>query len=843
MIFTKKKFYSLLDIKNQIVYTPLYFVLLLSFISCIILYTFLSYQEKNKIDLLLQSENFYKKNILKSYVSNIKYNTSASLDDKEIELSNYVFELNGYINSINRQNYSFNIEDFLEYLKETEKEKNVSFLLFDNTNYKILYGKNIIEHLRSLTNSKIRTEKFKNHMLKNIEYIGDQNLIYWIDNKKRDVRLSFFKEIKSKNWFLGSFSKVDDMKKLTKNVILDSIVAKSKTLNNAHFYFYDMNDNSVFNYNGFDRKISLKNIKDFDISDSIVYTFSKYQFKIGIKSNFTQKEINKIKNDFKHKLIAGLLIIIFIALLLITTSNLFGRFITAIFKRSTQRLERRKLWYKKWKDRYELAIIASNDALWDINLNTKEIFFSQKWLDMLGYEEEDIKNLDSWLNLIHKDDKALVLKKYSQHLDSKSEHFVCEYRIKDKSGNYKWILARGKAFHTEDTHRMLMMSMDIDDRMKLSKELRDVELLTEFGRIVIFRWNNDANFSVKFVSKSINTYGYDEKDFMESNINYFDFVHKDDIENLEKSILKAITNDEISFTTIHRVYDKQKNVKWVYNRTILIKDDYGKVIAFFGYLNDITKIKMNEEELKQKVKEELEKNIQKDRLLVQQNKLASMGEMLGNIAHQWRQPLNNINLLMYFIRDNYGNFSKEELHDSINSAKVQIDYMSQTIDDFRNFYQPTKDKKIFLIKDSISRSSKIVASIFERNNIELKIIGEDIKIESYENEFEQVIVNILNNASDAAIVKSKKEKFKAIVKVNVYKNEDQINISLWNNCGNVEQDVIDRMFEPYFTTKFENQGTGIGLYMTKVIVEKNMIGKVEAFNKEEGLEFIISIPS
>jgi len=169
--------------------------------------------------------------------------------------------------------------------------------------------------------------------------------------------------------------------------------------------------------------------------------------------------------------------------------------------------------------------------------------------------------------------------------------------------------------------------------------------------------------------------------------------------------------------------------------------------------------------------------------------------------------------------------------------------MSQTIDDFRNFYQPTKDKKIFDIKDSIKRSSKIVASVFEQNNIDLQITGEDINIESYENEFEQVIVNIFNNASDAAIIKSKINKFKPLVKVRVFQEEDQIKISLWNNCGNVNQEIIERMFEPYYTTKFENQGTGIGLYMTKVIIEKNMNGKVEVFNKEEGLEFIISITS
>ena len=839
MFFKKKKFYTLLDIKNKLVFTPLIFIFILSIIAFVSIYFFLEYEKRNKIELLIQNENFYKNDILKNYVASIKYNTSTNFDDIEGELSKYIYEIIGFIKAKIPNDKEFDFELLRPFLREIESTTNIKFLLFDTKDYNVLYGEKILEDLIELTNSEKKTDVFKKHMLKNIRYIGDNNLMYNIDNQKRNIQLSYLKNIESLNIFLGAYSKIDDMELLTKKVILDSIYAKSKTLSNAHFYFYDINEGTVFNYYMKDTLKDVSEIENFEqiSQNDLSYIFPKYQYKIFIKNNPLTKEKKLIDQQYKTKIIISYLLVIFVALFLILTANIFGRFISTIFNRYNRRLERKNFLFKKWKDRYELAIIASNDGLWDMDLRTKEIFFSNKWLDMFGYKRNDVQNFDEWLSLVHEDDKQKVLNEYKKHINKQSEHFICEYRLKDKMGNYKWILVRGKEFNS---NRMLMMSMNIDERMKLTKELRNVELLTEFGRIVIFRWGNDKDLSVKFVSKSINTYGYDEDDF-NKNMKFFDFVYKDDVNQLNVVIKKAISSDANSFTSIHRVYDKNMQIKWVYNRTILIKDDNGNVIEFYGYLNDITKLKMNEEELKEKIKLELEKNIEKDRLLIQQNKLASMGEMLGNIAHQWRQPLNNINLLIYFIRDSYGKISQVELNETIKDAKLQIDYMSQTIDDFRNFYKPSKEKRLFDIKDSIIQSSKIVNASLEKHNIKLEILGKNVQIDGYENEFEQVVVNILNNAIDAKIIKSNSVKFDAKIQINVKEENAQIYISIFNNCGNIDEQILERIFEPYFTTKFEDQGTGIGLYMTKVIVEKNMQGKIEAKNLDDGVEFIIKL--
>ena len=839
MFFKKKKFYTLLDIKNQIVFTPLIFIFILSILVFTSIYFFFEYEKQNKIDNLIQSEKKKKNDVLKNYITSIKYNTSTSFDDIENDLSNYIYEIIGFIKAKMTINNEFDIELLKPHLKQIESANKIKFLLFDTRNYSVLFGDEILENLIELTNSENKSDKFKKYMLRNIKYIGDNNLMYSIDNQKKSIQLSYLKNIEFLNMFLGAYSKTDDMVLLTKEVIYDSIYSKSKTLNNSHFYFYDLNEKKILNYYMNNEVKDVSEIKNFleDSKNDLSYTFPKYQFKIFIKDGPFNKEKRDIEEQYQTKMVMSFLVVVFIALLLITSANIFGRFINTIFNRYNRRLEQKNLLFKKWKERYELAIIASNDGLWDMDLISRKIFFSKKWLDMFGYTRNDIQDFEQWINLIHNEDKEKVLNEYEKHINKQSEHFVCEYRLKAKDGNYKWILERGKEFNS---NRMLMMAMNIDERMKLTKELRDVELLTKFGRIVIFRWENDENMSVKFVSQSIKAYGYDVKDF-EKNIKFFDFIYKDDVNQLITVIKKSIFNDADSFTSIHRVVDKDNNIKWVYNRTIIIKDDNGNVIEFYGYLNDITKLKMNEAELKEKVKLQLEKNLEKDRLLVQQNKLASMGEMLGNIAHQWRQPLNNINLLIYFIRDSYGKISQNELSEVIKDAKLQIDYMSQTIDDFRNFYKPSKERKIFDIKESILQSSKIVHSSIEKNAIKLDILGESLSIDGFENEFEQVIVNILNNAIDAKIIKSKIIKFDAKIEINIYKEDKNIFISIFNNCGNIDEKIIERIFEPYFTTKFEDQGTGIGLYMTKVIIEKNMKGKIEAKNLNDGVEFLIKL--
>ena len=249
--------------------------------------------------------------------------------------------------------------------------------------------------------------------------------------------------------------------------------------------------------------------------------------------------------------------------------------------------------------------------------------------------------------------------------------------------------------------------------------------------------------------------------------------------------------------------------------------------------------------LEKRVKMEVEKNREKDRLMFQQARLASMGEMIGNIAHQWRQPLSQLNILLYKMKKE--SISKQNCGDCeklYKEGKEIIKKMSRTIDDFRNFFNPNKKKEIFFIKDALEESCSIIKKTLKSENITLKLkYDKNIKIIGFPNEFSQVLINIITNAKDALREKDGDKH----IKIETHKIFDEklkncAKISICDNGCGIKEEIFEKIFEPYFTTKHASQGTGIGLYMCKQIVENSMKGKIFAKNQDNGVCFIIIIP-
>ncbi|MFW2581337.1 ATP-binding protein [Aliarcobacter butzleri] len=248
-------------------------------------------------------------------------------------------------------------------------------------------------------------------------------------------------------------------------------------------------------------------------------------------------------------------------------------------------------------------------------------------------------------------------------------------------------------------------------------------------------------------------------------------------------------------------------------------------------------------ELEEKVIVETSKQKEQEQLLIQQTRLAAMGEMIGNIAHQWRQPLNALGLILQNLKFSYeiGELDEKMIDKSVKKATLLTENMSKTIDDFRNFFRPNKAKENFKINEGITKAVELIESTFEHNNIKLEkdFVSSEIEFFGFANEFSQVILNLLTNAKDA-VLENKIENPLIIIQTKI--DDEYIYISIKDNGLGIKDEIINKIFEPYFTTKDEGKGTGIGLYMSKIIIENNMNGKIEVKNEQNGANVIIKLP-
>jgi signal transduction histidine kinase len=287
------------------------------------------------------------------------------------------------------------------------------------------------------------------------------------------------------------------------------------------------------------------------------------------------------------------------------------------------------------------------------------------------------------------------------------------------------------------------------------------------------------------------------------------------IKGIDKKIKRDIENSWVSI-----VYTKGFDYRllWevlvVFLLTIII-------ILYFNY------------QLKKQVQKHIQKNKDQQDLLFQQAKLASMGEMLNNIAHQWRQPLNRINSSAAVIYTMGDKIIQKKVKDIENNTK----YMSNTIEDFSNFFHPDKGKDYFNPLDAVEQACRLLSSRIK--NIDIKInLHSPMKIYTYENEFIQVILTILNNAIDNFELKKVE---KPTIKINIKKENMEFVLTISDNGGGIDKSIIDKIFDPYFTTKFSSEGKGIGLYMSKMICENSMDGILVANNHKDGVVFTIKL--
>jgi len=258
--------------------------------------------------------------------------------------------------------------------------------------------------------------------------------------------------------------------------------------------------------------------------------------------------------------------------------------------------------------------------------------------------------------------------------------------------------------------------------------------------------------------------------------------------------------------------------------------------------SDITEDIQYQDKLKKQVEIEVSKRAEQYEVLCHQSRLAAMGEMIDSIAHQWRQPLNSLGIIVQGLRhlSRQNNVDAKLLKEIESEIMEKINYMSQTIDDFSTFFRTSKSKEVFDISKSINDAIRLLDVQLKAQHIKIDINIEkniNLNVLGFVNEFRQVILNMIHNAMMAIIAKDTKD---GKIKVLIKSNRKNLHIEILDNGGGIAKENMPKIFDPYFTTK--DKSSGIGLYMSKVIIENHMDGLLAVKNKKDGAQFTIMLP-
>jgi two-component system, NtrC family, C4-dicarboxylate transport sensor histidine kinase DctB len=556
-----------------------------------------------------------------------------------------------------------------------------------------------------------------------------------------------------------------------------------------------------------------------------------------------------MKNLFVLLLICIIILLSGINLILIKEKELLTQKYTNI----SLRIQDKIAFLIETKKNATLAIaltLAENEKIQNILLNKKDINYNLNELSEKLRKYTDFKNV--WFQIIDnngmsiyrswtddKNDKIknfrLDLQEIFEKLEVKTTVSVGIYDITFKSmipiyKDEKFIGILECITHFNSITKDLKDNNGLESIILVDKIFTNQLKNTSFAKFFI------KDYYVANLSVSLELLKYLDSQNLEDFLKIKNYMIKDDkliidIPIVENGIKLAniLIFEDINKIDISDVIEFKKRAFLYLIFFVLFSCLIIFILSYYIYTKRLKEINII---LQKSVNAAVIRNDEKNKIIFQQNKMAAMGEMIRNIAHQWRQPLSVITTAASSIKlKKELNILEEDEHkQSLDYIIESSNYLSNTIDDFQYYFSPDKSKNIFYTEDLINKLLKLTSAEFKENNINVIKRIENFEILSYENEILQVLINILNNAKDELT----KDLSKPIghVFIDLYKQNKTLIIKIKDNAGGIKEEIIDRIFEPYFTTKHQSQGTGIGLYMSEEIIVNHIKGTITVSNKK-----------
>lgn len=525
------------------------------------------------------------------------------------------------------------------------------------------------------------------------------------------------------------------------------------------------------------------------------------------------------------------------------------------------------------RERLSFAMKAASSGIWDWNFKTQEVYFDDNYFLIAGYKPGAFpQSYEEWEKRLHPEDVTEVMNKLTAYIENSSDFYSVEFRFKKADGQYMWILAQGMIVEWDTDGaplRFMGTHTDISRNRQIADQLRESEeryhTLFNNSHSVMLLVDPETSNIIDANPAAVEFYGWSREKLLSMKGYELNMLGR---EGIMREIQKIVEQKQNHFYFKHRLASGEIRDVEVFSGPISYKEKN----YLFSIVHDITEKREAEEKLlelnrtlKERVQEEIEKNRKQEEIIHNQKKLADMGNMISAISHQWRQPLNALGLYIQDISDAYA--AGEIDGEYVSRFEVQsmdiINHLSLTIDDFRYFYQPDKEMENFKVLDEIYSLLRLTHAQLQSNYVKVNLRcrctdeyfeSKDLsekpecsdfmsEVRGYKGEFKQVIANIVYNSIDAIRERNaRKGVQEGRITVTVEDYGDDVLINICDNGGGIPDSVAPKVFMPYFSTKTDSKGTGIGLYMSKIIIEDHMKGSIGFSNSGEGVCFTVTIP-